>query len=144
MGELRGDLAHNTLRDLVILVLNRNCDNREEFERRILMSAEWARLDETLAKTARPKKEGATPQPLMSKLQAFPKRSEWLKAEMEKRKLTAYQLHKSGGPDRKTINRLLAGEPVREDTLQKACGWSLVQRQRTSYRERYPFQMTGK
>jgi hypothetical protein len=48
---------------------------------------------------------------------AFPKRAAWLTAEMAKRSMTPYSLHKAGGPDPKTIKRILDGVPVREAKL---------------------------
>ena len=48
----------------------------------------------------------------------FYKRAAWLRTQMAARKrMTVYQLHKAGGPDKKTINRILAGYPVREEVL---------------------------
>ncbi len=49
---------------------------------------------------------------------SFPKRAAWLKDEMRKRgAMTAYGLHKQGGPDAKTIRKILDGKPVRDPAL---------------------------
>jgi hypothetical protein len=51
--------------------------------------------------------------------QAFPERAAWLKSEMRNRgHLTAYALHKAGGPDPKTIKRILEGKLVNPGKLE--------------------------
>ncbi len=53
-----------------------------------------------------------------SALAAFPKRGIWLSCEMKARNnMTAYRLHKAGGPDPKTVKKILQGEKVREAQL---------------------------
>jgi len=48
----------------------------------------------------------------------YPRRAEWLRRELAARRWTvADVLRKNGAPDRKTINKILAGKPVREDAL---------------------------
>jgi hypothetical protein len=50
---------------------------------------------------------------------AFPERAAWLKSEMQNRDhMTPYALHKAGGPDSKTIKRILEGKPVRDSKLE--------------------------
>jgi hypothetical protein len=49
----------------------------------------------------------------------FPQRAEWLQREMKDRdSMTPYQLHKQGGPDPKTIKKVLAGKRVHEPKLE--------------------------
>jgi hypothetical protein len=51
---------------------------------------------------------------------SLPKRAAWLKAEMENRgHITPYRLHKAGGPDKKTIAKILRGKPVSDEVLRK-------------------------
>lgn len=47
----------------------------------------------------------------------FPRRAAWLRSEMKERDATPYSLHKVGGPDPKTIKRILGGERVRDESL---------------------------
>jgi hypothetical protein len=49
---------------------------------------------------------------------AFPERAVWLSREMKARQnMTPYGLHKAGGPDPKTVRKILDGEQVREAQL---------------------------
>jgi DNA-binding Xre family transcriptional regulator len=49
----------------------------------------------------------------------FPKRAEWLKARLKERAWDENDVHRQRGPDRKTVQKILRGEAVREDILEK-------------------------
>jgi hypothetical protein len=49
----------------------------------------------------------------------FPKRAEWLKRELYARGWTAEDVRKWGGPDAKTVRKILQGTSVREDVLSR-------------------------
>jgi hypothetical protein len=68
-----------------------------------------------------------------SRAKRFPTRAGWLKREMENRdRMTQNRLHKLSDVDRKTINRVLSGEPVSSKILEKLAdglsrdGWPKV------------------
>jgi hypothetical protein len=50
----------------------------------------------------------------------FPKRGSWLKERLLERGWSNSDPSKYGGPDRKTIEKILRGEAVRNDVLDKA------------------------
>jgi hypothetical protein len=49
----------------------------------------------------------------------FPKRASWLKARLKERNWGQSDITRHSGPDRKTIRKILSGEPVREDVLDR-------------------------
>jgi hypothetical protein len=49
----------------------------------------------------------------------FPKRASWLKDRLRERSWNKHDLSRHGGPDRKTVQKILNGFSVREDVLQK-------------------------
>jgi hypothetical protein len=67
------------------------------------------------------KASGATlcpPKPGPMSRPTFPERAAWLKRAMaERASMTPYQLHKFGGPDPKTVRKILNGQSVRLDKL---------------------------
>lgn len=55
-------------------------------------------------------------------------RAAWLERELGRRGMTRAALHKSGGPDRKTTNKILAALPVTENALKRLAAGLSVQR----------------
>jgi hypothetical protein len=49
----------------------------------------------------------------------FPKRASWLRASLQERSWNKHDLARQGGPDHKTVQKILDGFPVREDVLGK-------------------------
>lgn len=49
----------------------------------------------------------------------YPNRAKWLDAQLVQRAWSKNDLAQYGGPDRKTVQKILDGEPVREDMLEK-------------------------
>ena len=47
----------------------------------------------------------------------FPERANWLRRQLAARHWGAEHVIRHNGPDRKTLNKILAGKPVREDVL---------------------------
>ena len=53
---------------------------------------------------------------------AFQKRASWLKERLRERAWSKHDLSRHGGPDHKTVQKILDGSSVREDVLQKVAG----------------------
>jgi hypothetical protein len=49
----------------------------------------------------------------------FPKRAEWLKARLKERSWVKSEIGRRSGPDRKTVTKILNGETVRDDVLDR-------------------------
>ena len=49
----------------------------------------------------------------------FPKRATWLKDRLHERSWNKNDLSRQGGPDRKTVQKILDGQRIREDVLEK-------------------------
>jgi Cro/C1-type HTH DNA-binding domain len=49
----------------------------------------------------------------------FPNRADWLRARLKERNWGQADINRQSGPDRKTIRRILNGERVREDVLDR-------------------------
>ena len=49
----------------------------------------------------------------------FPRRADWLRARLKERNWWQSDINRQSGPDRKTIRKILNGEPVREDVLDR-------------------------
>jgi DNA-binding Xre family transcriptional regulator len=49
----------------------------------------------------------------------FPTRAVWLQERLAERGWSRHDSARHGGPDYKTVDKILRGEPVREDTLEK-------------------------
>lgn len=49
----------------------------------------------------------------------FPKRASWLRDKLRERSWNKHDLARQGGPDHKTVQKVLNGFPVREDVLQR-------------------------
>lgn len=49
----------------------------------------------------------------------FPKRADWLRARLKERNWRQSDINRHSGPDRKTVRRILNGEAVREDVLDR-------------------------
>lgn len=56
---------------------------------------------------------------LLRETPAFPQRAVWLKEHLRDRGWNIHDLQRAGGPDRKTIQKILDGKFVREDGLEK-------------------------
>ena len=50
---------------------------------------------------------------------AFPNRASWLKIRLHERSWNKHDIARQGGPDRKTVQKILDGQFVREDGLEK-------------------------
>lgn len=50
---------------------------------------------------------------------AFPARGAWLQSELDKRGWTVHDPHRFGGPDYRTVRKILAGDPVAQVVLEK-------------------------
>jgi hypothetical protein len=48
-----------------------------------------------------------------------PKRAQWLKQELRARSLSKQDIERQGGPEHRTVQKILDGGPVREDVLEK-------------------------
>lgn len=67
-----------------------------------------------------------SPQP---EAKRYPLRAQWLKDHMKSHGITVWAIsNKLGGPDKKTLNRIRAGDPVREDSLKSLAGALAVAR----------------
>ena len=49
----------------------------------------------------------------------FPKRADWLQTRLKERAWDENDVQRQGGPDRKTVQKILRGEEVREEVLEK-------------------------
>ena len=81
--------------------------------------------------TARPKPMPAEGKDALTR-QPFSNRASWLKERLQERSWNKHDLsrHGYGGPDHKTVQKILDGLPVREDVLHKVAD-ALAKRKRT-------------
>jgi hypothetical protein len=49
----------------------------------------------------------------------FPNRASWLKDRLQERSWNKHDVQRQGGPDRKTVQKILNGQQIREDVLEK-------------------------
>ena len=75
-------------------------------------ASDW-RTDDAGWDSGKEKQSGARELPL------FPNRASWLKDQMLKRGWSTADPSKYGGPDRKTVEKILRGEGVRNEVLEK-------------------------
>jgi hypothetical protein len=120
----RGDFTDQGLLDLTADLLAHNIFQMLEHQHRQVVDlgtdfGHAARVEQFLQRVVQAINVKAPEKRKTAAVVKFPNRAAWLQSVMDKRKLKPYRIHKAGGPDYKTIRRILNGQHVNDEPLER-------------------------